>query len=64
MKRMRRTDKDECPHCFSKAIERIDADQYQSSPAGWLFRCLDPNCGRAFVREGEPARPAAQRRPS
>jgi hypothetical protein len=51
MKRMRRTDKSECPYCFSKAVERIDAEQYQSTPPGWLFRCLDSNCGRAFVRE-------------
>jgi hypothetical protein len=45
MKRMRRTNTDKCPYCFSTDVTRIDAQRYQSSPPGWLFRCLDPNCG-------------------
>jgi hypothetical protein len=51
MRRMLRTDQDRCPHCFSTRVERIDVPQYQPTPPGWLFRCLDPNCGRAYVKE-------------
>jgi integrase len=64
MKRMRRTDTDKCPYCFSSEVARIDAQRYQSSPPGWLFRCLNPNCGRVYVREGEPPREGARTPPA
>ena len=64
MRRMRRTDTDKCPYCFSTEIARIDPKRYQPSPPGWLFRCLNPNCGRAYVREGEPPREPARKPPA
>jgi hypothetical protein len=55
MDRIRRTEKAECPHCYSKNVVPVGGDaKERREPESVLTRCQESICGRVYLFVKKP----------